>query len=521
MRQTTHLLLIAALLAAATGAAAAEPEKATTKPALKDICKDCVDPYNTVLERARFFTAAGVDSELDPKEFAKDKARSNGFVRVFDTWEALLAFDKDANKVIDWFEADAYRRDVRKRVLSVYDTSGDGRLKGAERDAANKALAEGKVPAKLTSTTKEPVVILGGSEDKPAQSPATGTSPYSPWRWSEQARLRMFDKDRNGTLDAAEKAAITRWEADYTKRREESARQAARYRAVYAEMIKKHDSNGNGRIDADEREAFYADYRERARIIRWDTDGDGQLSAAEKQEMETKQAEWKKRAEENRRKWMLQRWDKDKDGQMSTEETAAMEAHQAEMKKRAEQYRKEQAELREQHDENGDGQLDAMERQAYHDTLRHRAKLRRWDANKDGELDETETKAMADEQARWRKRNEEYRRQWELRRWDKNKDGQLDEAERKAKADEQAAWRRRNEEYRRQWELRRWDKNKDGQLDEAERKTMEDERARWRRGVNVRVNGQPIQAGQGGVRVWPGPGQTTGPIIIRRRGQEQ
>ena len=481
MRETTLLFLIVGLLVVLTGGApAAEPEKKATKAPAKDICKDCVDPYNQSAERARFFRAAGVDNELDAGEYEKDKARTNGFIRAFDTWAGMTAFDKDANKKIDWFEADSYRRNVRKRVLSVFDTSKDGRLKDTEREAANRALATGKIPSASEATTKGSTVILGGGAGKtqPGQSRVIGGG-YAPGQMSEQARLRMFDKDRNGKLDDDETAAMTTWQADAKTRREQWARQSARYRQLYAELVKKHDTNGNGRIDADERKAYYEEYRQRSQIVRWDTDGDGQLSAAEKKAQETQQAEWKKRAEESRHKWMLQRWDKDKDGQMSAEETAAMEANQAEMKKRAEQYRKAQAELRDKHDTDGDGQLNATERQAYYDTLREQSQLRRWDKNTDGTLDETERKTMADEQAKWRKRSEEYRRQWELRRYDKNKDNQLDE---------------------------------------AERKTMEQERAKWRQPGNVTINGRPIQmgTGQGGVRVWNSRDGTGRSIIIKR-----
>ena len=58
MRETTLLLLTVAILVPLTGGApAAEPEKAPAKPPVKapakDICKDCVDPYNPIVERAR------------------------------------------------------------------------------------------------------------------------------------------------------------------------------------------------------------------------------------------------------------------------------------------------------------------------------------------------------------------------------------------------------------------------------------------------------------------------------------
>jgi len=500
MRKMTLFLLIGGLLAAwaCPAVGAEEADKATAKTA--DVCKGCVDPYNPAAERVKFFKAAGVDNELDATEFEADKARKGtGFVRAFDTWRAMLAFDKNTNKTIDWFEADSYRRDLRTRVLTMFDTNKDRRLTGAERDKANALLAAGRVPA-------------GGG--------AAGGRYGQVWQMTEQTKLRMFDKDKDGTLSVDEKAAADKYQADADKRRAEWAERSARYRKVYEEMVKKHDANGNGRIDADEREAYYAEYRERVKIIQWDKDNDGKLSDAERQAMETQQAEWKKRSDEARKRYTLQRWDADKDGKMSAEETAAKEAQEAEWKKQAEDRRREYEELRKAHDADGDGQLNAEERKAYYAATRAKWELRQWDKNKDGKLDEAETRARDDQRAAQRRRSEEYRRKWELQRWDKNRDGELDEGEIKAKEDEQAAQRRRSEEYRRQWELRRWDKNKDGELDDAERKTMEAERGRWGQGGSVTVT--PIGGGGwggGGVRVRGGvAGQ---PIIIRRGGGGQ
>ena len=243
MRTTRLLLLTGVLLAGVTDLAADEAKTGTSPAKPKDICTDCVDPYNPTAERARFFKAAGVDSELDAAEFAADKTRKGGFVRAFDSWTGMGAFDKNGNKTVDWFEAESYRRGVRKRVLSACDANGDGRLKGAEREAANRALAAGEVPSASRPGRSGPLVIQGG------RGPATGGG----WQGNEQYRLRMFDKNSDGTLDEQEKAAMAKWDADSTARRAEWARKAARYRQLNAELVKKHDTNGNGRIDADER----------------------------------------------------------------------------------------------------------------------------------------------------------------------------------------------------------------------------------------------------------------------------
>ena len=204
--------------------------------------------------------------------------------------------------------------------------------------------------------------------------------------------------------------AMPKRDEDYEKRREEAARMAAQRRKIYEELRKKHDKNGDGKLDAAERKAYYEEYRERAKIIQWDKDGDGRLSDAERREMEEKQAEAKKRAQEYRRKRMLQQWDKDKDGRMSKKETAAMEAHQGEMKKRAERYRRMQEELRKKHDKDGDGKFSTAERKAYYKEYRQRAKIMQWDKNGDGRLSSAERREMEKAQAESKKRAEKNRR---------------------------------------------------------------------------------------------------------------
>jgi len=375
MRNTTIILLIGALLVVPTPWAVAAPP-------VKDICKDCVDPYAPTAERARFFKVAGKDNEIDTREFDVARAAGGGFVRKFDTWAGMLAFDKNSNKTLDWFEADAYRGDIRRRVLAAFDSDKDKKLAGKEREAANRALATGKVPGVARRSGGRGGYVWGG-------------------QMTEAMRLRMFDKNRDGKLDADEKAAADKWQADSDKRRKEYALRAERWRKLNDELRKKYDADGDGKLDAEERKGYYEEYRERAKIVQWDKDGDGKLSDAERKEMETKQAEWKKRAEENRRKWTLQRWDKDKDGKLSEEELAAKKAQEDEWKKRAEQSRKEQAELRKKHDADGDGKLNADERKAYYEAIRAKRQLRQWDKDKDGKLSEEELAAKKAQEDEW------------------------------------------------------------------------------------------------------------------------
>ncbi len=205
-------------------------------------------------------------------------------------------------------------------------------------------------------------------------------------------------------------AAVANRDEDLKKRREEAVRMAAQRRKMYEELRKKHDKDGDGKLDETERKAYYEEYRERAKIIQWDKDGDGKLSNAERKQMEAKQAEATKRMEEFRRKRMLQQWDKDKDGRMSKKETAAMEAYQAEMKERAERFRSVSEQLRKKHDKDGDGKLSPAERKAYNEEYRQRAKIMQWDKDGDGKLSPAELKEKEAKQAEAKKRAEENRR---------------------------------------------------------------------------------------------------------------
>ena len=152
-----HLTTLLAVLLLG-GIAVAKYTRKSKTPAKPppDLCKNAIDPYRPGVQKSRFFRAAGPDNELSETEFNADKSKPKGFARPFDSWRALAAFDKDRNKSIDWIEADAYRYDLRKRVLAAYDANGDGKLSGAERIKANGDLARGRVPTPSKSTHKPP-----------------------------------------------------------------------------------------------------------------------------------------------------------------------------------------------------------------------------------------------------------------------------------------------------------------------------------------------------------------------------
>ena len=107
----------------------------------KDLLHAAIDPLLIGDQRGAFIHAAGVDSELTESEFSADKDARNGFARTFDTWPAILLFDNDQNRMIDWLEASDYRLTLRDRLLLQHDSNRNKRLEGSEREAALNALS--------------------------------------------------------------------------------------------------------------------------------------------------------------------------------------------------------------------------------------------------------------------------------------------------------------------------------------------------------------------------------------------
>lgn len=156
-------------------------------------------------------------------------------------------------------------------------------------------------------------------------------------------------------------------------------------------IMNKYDTNDNGILDENERTQLKADwktYREamearreanRAEFIeKWDTDNDGKLSEAEKQEAR-RQIEAAQQA--RREQEMLRRFDKDGDGKLSDAERQVME-------NRLEQQRKKRLS---RFDFDRDGKLEGNEKWA----LEHRQEIRRWimrlyDADMDARLNDAE-----------------------------------------------------------------------------------------------------------------------------------
>jgi len=349
---------------------------------IPDVLKSAVDPLNPGTERAKFLKAAGVDTELDETEFKANLKLDDGFVRQFDKWSNLTLFDKNKDKKIDWFEANAYRRAIRTAVLGTYDADKNRKLTGEERVKANKDLAAGKLPRiSAPSATTAPQSNLG-----------TGAQPQRP---STNTR-----GDRNRSDDPARSARRQEWEK------------------LQTELVKKHDADGNGRINGEEwraaRDDIRAYYRKRE-IERYDANGDGEVSDEERRAGRDKE-----RAAELKR-----RHDRDGDGQLNSEEQAA--------------YDKDLQESR--------------DRRAFDDE-RRKAFMSRFDKDGDGDLNEEERNAI---RPYFEKRREETTKV-ALERFDKDGNGELSREER------QAGYEAIQKE-----QLNKWDKNGDGELSSAER----------------------------------------------------
>lgn len=346
------------------GSAATKP---TTHPAPKppeapqpDLLTDAVDPYNPGAQRVVFFQAAGPDSEMDAKEYSADYARGRGarktpaappasFARRFDRWSRLLAFDKNGNKTIDWFEADAYRRDLRRRVMAAYDRNKDGRLAGDERSAAIRALSAGRVPAERSDPR---LVLVRPGRERPHRPPVAGGRAGEgerpgPAPGGEDARraelLGRFDTDGDGRLGPAERQAMA---------------EALRRDDVERKLLKRFDLDRDGALSDQEREAAVraAVEKQRAEFMeRYDVDRDGKLSDEERRAIrEQRSAEFRETLE----RWRLQHFDENGDGRLSEDEEAEVKQFRKKMQQVGKEFRVVMADM------DGDGKVSKEEEQA-------------------------------------------------------------------------------------------------------------------------------------------------------------
>jgi hypothetical protein len=375
IRVTLTILIICALTSAAAFAEDKREEGRDKSPKdrkvekVGDLCRDAVDPYNPGAERAKFFRAAGVDNELDASEFKADQAKKDGFVRRFDRFESMLAFDKNGNRTMDWFEADAYRRDMRKRVIAAFDKNKNRFLDGDERIAASRALVSGKIPRSRTDSSRRGRDGEGdvwiAVEDAPAE---------------EKKSDKSGEKKDESKKDESEKGESRKSDEQRKK-----------------EFMEKYDTNKDGRIDDNERRAYYEARKQEYMLRNYDANKDGKIDEQEKEAME-------KKREEQRQKYLLNRWDRNKDGQLDEEEKSSMNKYYEERKKRYEEYRQIRDGFRKQADADGDGNLNDDERKKYSESIKHYWNVTRYDKDGDGELNEEEKKERDEARKRYNSR---------------------------------------------------------------------------------------------------------------------
>lgn len=153
----------------------------------------------------------------------------------------------------------------------------------------------GKIPA-------APVEIPGAGPIRPGLPPRGGNGHFPPRPGSDSDRrpeiLRRFDADGNGRLDDAEREKLVEDMKRRGLRKEEIARQME-----HIALLERFDANGDGRLDEQEAAAMREALRNGAGppdvsapdakkrklspkqaeyLKKYDTDGDGKLSNAEK-----------------------------------------------------------------------------------------------------------------------------------------------------------------------------------------------------------------------------------------------
>ena len=299
MKQRLPIVVVILLAAGAVWsqektAPAPEPKKVVVATVVPDVLPNAVDPYVPAVERARFFRAAGKDNELTATEFAADRKRISPFVRTFDHWPMLIGFDKNRNKTIDWFEADMYRREVRKKVFEAFDKGKDRRLKGAERTAANAALASEKFLAARLGRGGARPVLAGGYHKRMVQ---------------------RYDRDKDGQISDDER-----------RRAFAEMRERGRER-----MLAEYDKNDDGELDADERRAMRQDrmgpWKEKIRewqLRDYDLDNDGELDEKETADLKAAEAKFRTAMMEVGKSVRLRMTDLDGDGKVTPEEEKAV-----------------------------------------------------------------------------------------------------------------------------------------------------------------------------------------------------
>lgn len=408
---TVLLGLVAAMaLPAAHGFAveAESPKLEVKKPDVAvgvptDVLRDAVDPYNPGAERSRFLAAAGVDTELTEGEF-----------------------NADAKRVAEGGKGFARRFD-RWAMLIKFDGNRDGQIDWFEADAYRKALRAAVMRGyNITKDNR----LTGEERNKANQALAAGkvpaiAAPGRPKVQGEATRTPVFsdpyrgiqwDTDGDGKMSAEERKAYQAKLLEIQKK-------------MRADYLEKYDTNRDGKVDGDERNGYIDDMRRQSR---------------------------------ERQAQFVRDWDKDGDGKVRGDELKAYHQH------RAEQWKK--------RDPKGFARAQKAREKMQ---AQHKAMLEKHDANGNGRLDGDEWKKASEERmAEWRRDNPEqaaaydkrmkdyHERQAKLEKeFDGDGDGKLSDEERKV------MYKTVRDRYnqKRQAMLEKYDANGNGRLDGDER----------------------------------------------------
>lgn len=393
------LLVLSATLTAYAAEPAAPP----------DVLRNAVDPYNPSPERDKFRRAAGVDSVLEQAEYEADAATGKGYVRVFDKWATMKAFDGNRDGKIDWTEAEAYRSALRKAVVAQYDKNASRKLDEEERSAANRDLAAGKVP-KVDPTSAATTLAAA-----PAPTPAAPAAPQNTRAQRRADAAKRFDTDGDGQLSPEERVA-----QDLEAGRE--FRQG---------LIAQHDKDGDGQLNEAEKLAMRPDQQWGLRLQdlamkHFDENADGEIDKQEGQAM----AAFGQKLEQVGQEWRLAIVDLNKDGAVTPDEeqqiqqrfqavainmlpkaqawadsngdgSASPEEWQGLAQRVSKTAEQQVATWTQRFDSDSDGRLGATERDALVQGIREDAaqRYKRHDADGDGQLDVQEWATFADELA--------------------------------------------------------------------------------------------------------------------------
>lgn len=422
--------------------------QASTGPAAKgeDALKEAVDPYDAGLQRNKFFIAAGVDGLLSEADMTADAARAGSFARPFDRWKNMLAFDKDNDGKLDWFEADAYRSALRKKVLDTFDADKNAKLSDKERQQAADALARGGVS--LDALQQIVIIPAGAADEQPKPRPADAppTRPAVDPRQQEQMpplkdaialAIKRNDANGDGMIDKDElKAADQKRQAEmaeigkkisdlYAGGKQPGADKMNEFKDAYREVsqrmyhihvFRQADSNKDGMVSQAEEAAYQraidlslenADQRMKDYVKKYDKDGDGKVSTAEAI------AASKDRFLEQ----MLEHYDFNNNGAIDEDEEAQAQKDKNESIAASKSIMKAYTK---RYDKDGDGKISSDETKAALEDMQRRHKkhvagqLAKLDTDGDGQVSFEETKKAA---------------QAMLKKYDADSDGRLDRDE--------------------------------------------------------------------------------------------